>query len=172
MPAQQLAGFENNPLPAAEGNLIVIIATNKQRFWHPDAIPNGSASSGRRSSGYFNVRASGYNIAKTPIDSNGKCLAPFNRPNRSSTLSLSLSLGGIATVNRGKRRARIYVYIYIYRKRERVDIQCRIERLFLIARLTDYDHRLIASDDLKSDLRQRFASGGRMSHRSGYFGSV
>lgn len=98
MPAQQLAGFENNPLPAAEGNLIVIIATNKQRFWHPDAIPNGSASSGRRSSGYFNVRASEYNnIAKThdSIDSNGKCLAPFNRLARiGRRLSLSLSRPG------------------------------------------------------------------------------
>lgn len=80
------------------------------------------------------------------------------------SLSFSLGWGGIATVNRGKRRARIY--IYTHRERE------RIERLFLIARLTDYDRRLIATDDLKSDLRQRFVSGGRMSHRSGYFGSA
>lgn len=119
MPAQQLAGFENNPLPAAEGNLIVIIATNKQRFWHPDAIPNGSASSGRRSSGYFNVRASGYNnIAKTPIDSNGKCLAPFNRPNRSSTLPLSLARRNRDRESWETTCTHIRIHIYIERERE------------------------------------------------------
>lgn len=85
-------------------------------------------------------------------------------PFQSLSLSFSLGRGGIATVNRGKRRARIY--IYTHRERE------RIERLFLIAHLTDYDRRLIATDDLKSDLRQRFVSGGRMSHRSGYFESI